>query len=63
MSVGYITRRVGLPFNGCRTGGLIRPEKWYSNSDDQVGSFAQLGVVIELGGQVAGTTKARDAIR
>jgi hypothetical protein len=40
MSVGYITRRIGLSFK-CRTGGLLRPEIDYCASDGRVGDFGQ----------------------
>jgi hypothetical protein len=41
MSVGYITRQVGLSFNGCRTGGLFRPEVRYSTNSDHAGKSGQ----------------------
>jgi hypothetical protein len=41
MSVGYRTGRAGLSFNGCRTGGLFRPEVRYSTNDGHAGNFGQ----------------------
>jgi hypothetical protein len=41
MSVGYNTYLVGLSFNGCRTGGLFRPEEEYSTNDGHAGDSGQ----------------------
>ena len=63
MSVGYTTRRAGLWFDNCCTGGLFRPEVRYSTSDVHAVNFSQHGVVIEVGEQAAGARKDRDAVR
>jgi hypothetical protein len=41
MSAGYITRRIALPFNGCPTGRLYRPEEGYSSGGRHSGNFGQ----------------------
>lgn len=57
MSVGYRTRRTGLSFNDCRTGGLFRPEVGYSINGGHAGNSSENGIVIEIGEQTAGTTR------